>query len=182
MAAGVSNMSLFASNEGRSTGKRYAEVAINGDFFGIFMSNPGEFQIGLTPGTPAAGTTTGGSGGVAWRARQGVIEQTDVTIWPFGSVGLLTFTDVVCMAMDLDALKLWIAKNDEAWIGGGDPDAGTSPTATLASGQTWYIGTCCGNNVAFGPAIEPFYWSANIRTRTDQFTRLVRPVTFPQFA
>lgn len=45
--------------------------------------------------------------------------------------------DVVCMAVDLGAGKLWFGKNG-TWQGGGDPAAGTGQQATGLSG-TYYV-------------------------------------------
>lgn len=47
--------------------------------------------------------------------------------------------DTFVIAYDADAMKLWLGRNDGgagiAYLGGGDPAAGTSPTYTLTSGD-----------------------------------------------
>lgn len=44
-------------------------------------------------------------------------------------------------AIDLPNNKIWIRENGGAWIGGGDPAAGTTPTAagTMGSGTSHYL-------------------------------------------
>ena len=180
MAGSVSFMSHVVSKEGRATGKRYAEVQVGGS---LLMSTPGQFQIGVTRGNPPPGGAAGltsDDGGVAWNGK-GRIEQSNVILWSYAYADILLGDDVVCMAMDLDGGKLWITRNNDGWIGDGDPDAGTTPTATIVAG-TWYVGTCAGANIGFGPETLPFYWPVTIRTKEEQFTRSVRPSTFTQFA
>jgi hypothetical protein len=180
MAGSISYMSHAVSLEGRSSGKRYAEVAIDAS---MVSTDPGWYQIGITQGNPPAGGQgglTSDSGGLGWNV-EGNIRQSGANLFGFGVARVLVPLDVICIAMDIDAGKAWMAVNNEAWINGGDPDAGTSPTATIAAG-TWFIGTCAGGNIAFGPVVVEFVWPVTIRTRADQFTRAVRPASFSQFA
>ena len=180
MAGSVSYMSHVVSKEGRSTGKLYAEVLLDSN---VLMSTPGQFQIGITRGNPPPGGAAGltsDDGGVAWNGA-GRIEQSTVILWSYAYADTLLGDDVICMAIDLDGGELWMTRNNDAWIGGGDPDDGTTPTATIDAG-TWYVGTCAGANIGFGPTTLAFYWNVTIRTKEDQFTRSVRPATFTQFA
>lgn len=46
--------------------------------------------------------------------------------------------DYLCMAIDFDNNKIWYRFNNEVWLSGGDPTAGTSPTQTITSGASYY--------------------------------------------
>lgn len=49
-----------------------------------------------------------------------------------GSVGTMATVDAVEVAVDVDTRQVWLRQSGGAWAGGGDPAAGTSPTATLS--------------------------------------------------
>jgi hypothetical protein len=63
-----------------------------------------------------------------------------------GSVGTLPGTITndpvnIEFAVDVSTRKVWIRQNGQAWAGGGDPAAGTSPTVTLSgSGAIYPVG------------------------------------------
>lgn len=185
MAGSVSNVSHIVSLESRSDGNRYAELGLGGDFFGTYLCDPGQFQLGLTNKLPSEHGTSGltsDDGGVAWNAPFGRIEQSGAYIHSIGDAPALASTDYVRIAMRLSGAggRVWMARNAGAWVGGGDPAADTTPTALIAAGN-WYLGTCAGNNIGFGPTLLPFFWRVFIRTRADQFVDSI-PTGFVPFA
>jgi len=48
------------------------------------------------------------------------------------------------MAVDVGAGQLWLSQfGSTSWLGGGDPETGTSPTYTFTTGaDTYYIALC----------------------------------------
>lgn len=48
-------------------------------------------------------------------------------------------------AYDVDSRKLWVRQNGGAWIGGGDPASGTTPSVTT-SGTTYFVGNTYNTN------------------------------------
>lgn len=73
-----------------------------------------------------------------------------------GSVGVLAAPNQVEFAVDVATRKVWVRKGGGAWLGGGDPATGTSPTATL---------TGTGN-------IYPAFWVSDTGTLINRFTTL----------
>lgn len=77
--------------------------------------------------------------------------EADSGLYSFPNVGTylgagyqLADADVLTFALNSTAKKLWIRRNADAWIGGGDPEAGTSPTFDISTipsiDQYWPIG------------------------------------------
>lgn len=86
------------------------------------------------------------------------------TVFPSGAGTGFGTGDVVCLAYSQDSGKLWIRVNGNAWIGGGDPVAGTSPTVSGLGGSQ-YVGVSeAGSNSAGG---------VTGRFRTADFTQAV---------
>lgn len=61
-------------------------------------------------------------------------------------VGGFTDNDNIGFALDVDSGKLWVRKNGGAWAGGGDPAAGTTPSATPPTGVTWKASVAADND------------------------------------
>jgi hypothetical protein len=176
MAGAISNMSHVVSLEGRSSGKRYSEIRLAL----VTLSSPGRFQLGITQNNPPnQGQVTSSDGGVAWDAG-GRFDQSNAWISAYNADDIPEASDVLRIAHNIPGGRVWMAINGGGWIGGGDPEADTDPTATVATG-TWYLGMCAGYNVSAGPNVEVFIWRASIRTRADQFTHPI-PAGFVQFA
>jgi hypothetical protein len=52
------------------------------------------------------------------------------------------------IAVDRDAGKMWVGSTDGSWLGGGDPEAGTTPTLTLDTQLKPLFWTCYGYNTS----------------------------------
>jgi hypothetical protein len=73
-----------------------------------------------------------------------------------GTVGTLSAPDQVEIAVDTATRKVWVRQEGGAWLGGGDPAAGTSPTATLSGTGDIY----------------PAYWVSDTGSLVNRFTTL----------
>ncbi len=108
-----------------ATGKWYWELVISsvggsGGFnaFAAFLNETD--SVTNAAGLPYSLRTTGASNGLT-------------------SPGGFGTGDHVCFAMDLAAGKAWVRVNGGSWAGGGDPAAGTTPSASgLSTARTWY--------------------------------------------
>jgi hypothetical protein len=118
----------------RSTGKYYFELDIT-------TSGSSQLTLGLyIPGTPTGGNWPGaqtGSFGIIGApdaAGQDMFYNgSGVGTLTNGTTGLLGVC-VACFALDLDAHKIWIGRNN-VWYASGNPGAGTNPAyASLAGG------------------------------------------------
>lgn len=93
---------------------------------GVIM-NPGETSSYAYPGE------TANSWGI--QSLSGSLRvYNDASPVTIGSWGATYTGDVYGLAIDPVVGKVWVRKNDAAWMGGGDPVAGTSPTFTIAPG------------------------------------------------
>jgi hypothetical protein len=55
--------------------------------------------------------------------------------------------DLIGIALDTDAGKMWIRIDDGTWFAGGDPAAGTTPTVTFTVGGEWcWVAACYGTS------------------------------------
>lgn len=127
---------------GKSAGKFYFEVeqvqqyATNAGYLtgislgtGTYTSYPGA----TTSSFGLASTTTGSD---IWS--NGVASNNSAS-------GVATVGQYHRIAVDVDAGKVWLAisnRSSGAWIGGGDPAAGTSPTFTFTPNTTTYPMAC----------------------------------------
>lgn len=152
---------------GLSSGKYYFEVQPDQ----LYGSNPG-FLTGISVGTGTEGSFCGAgsdSFGLASRASDSgtytASSQTNVN----GS-GASSTSEYHRIAVDVDAGKLWFAISNRAsgaWIGGGDPAVGTSPTYSFAPGSTVYAMACPRRGDAGNPSdrnrlvakFDPASWS-----------------------
>lgn len=56
-----------------------------------------------------------------------------------GSVGGFVVNDVICFAVRVGDARVWVRKNGNAWAGGGDPAADTTPHKTLAGSGALHL-------------------------------------------
>jgi len=81
----------------------------------------------------AAGTITLGLGTLNGVVQYGISHSGSLV--PSGSGSSFGNADVVCLAYNQNTNNLWIRTNGNAWMGGGDPVAGSNPTLSgLAAG------------------------------------------------
>lgn len=120
------------STTGASSGKRYFEIkwAIITNTYTSTVRHDCGLTLNATP-------ATGGSdarGGLGYN-RAGAIFKANVqsTSGPALAQG-----DVVRFAFDLTNHNIWMAVNAGAWVGGGDPTTGTTPTIATTATGTWY--------------------------------------------
>jgi hypothetical protein len=73
---------------------------------------------------------------------------------PFGDPW--SAADVICVAVDLDLGMIWFRRGIEAWMGAGDPEAGTSPAFNV---------TISGSTIPYVPAASLLYEDTNINGR-----------------
>jgi hypothetical protein len=184
MAGSVSNMSNVVTNHTRSTGKRYAEVQMGEAAF-FEYSSPGLFEVGITtlPGaaTGESSSVSGAAGGgIGWGLNTSRIFKGASDLYGFSAGRIVAAEDVIRIAADLDAGKLWMALNADAWVGGGDPATDTTPTATFTPGD-FFIGASAGNNVSFGPTTEPFKFNVLLHTAAVQMVHAI-PTGFVAWA
>ena len=125
---------------GASSGKYYCEVTLKSpktfQAFGLWLStdNPTGNEPGNGSNSPA--TLAKGYG---FEVRGYIFHSGGYTPTSTG----YTQNDVIGIAADLTALKLWFSKNG-AWISG-DPATGSSPSATIIAGM-YYPGLGLYNN------------------------------------
>lgn len=140
------------SNIGYSTGKRYFEFRLDA----TTGSANNYHMIGIAPATtPAAGYpgSTSDSWGLEWQT--GLVYNNLVSIGT-GSASGAAVGDIISVAVDFDAGKIWFGKNG-TWTG--NPVAGT------------------GNSVSFTPSSKVYYVCAslyNINTSPTITARLKR--------
>lgn len=116
------------ANVGRRSGKFYFEVEV--------VSGAGDdWLAGLCNGSVSLASAWS-SAGYRIMYRGGGSLWADGTNFSSGSG--LSNGDKVCFAVDLDTRKCWMRVNGGAWIGGGDPAAGTTPTRTLGGTDALY--------------------------------------------
>lgn len=150
---------------GRASGLRYFEVVIAN---AVGMSGSGSFQIGLTTDNPPSttqnlGVSAGGSA-IVWSYPPGYVSRTTPAYFNLGTA--LSIGSVVKGALNFSTNQAWLGLVGGAWVGGGDPAAGTSPTLSLPAG-TYYIASCSGGTS------DPTTWAVRIRTGAAQFTGTV---------
>lgn len=127
----TSSSSSIRATSGKSTGKFYFEISVSAAgafdaFVGFIPSGVAVTNINLVSAycLRANGSTVG-----------------------FSSPFSFASGDTIGFAVDADAGKAWIRLNGGAWAGGGDPAAGTSPSASgLTPGVTWMPAAGADNN------------------------------------
>lgn len=142
---GVIATPVGASAVSRNSGKRYIEFSIvatpiyGGSSQGIGLSN----RAGAIAGLMGDGVTfsTTFATGFSWRGTPGAGQ-----IFFNGGAGaaLAAVGQTIQCALDIATGQLWIKRTiDAAWLGGGDPVAGTSPTQTYAAAGRWFPVASC---------------------------------------
>jgi lysophospholipase L1-like esterase len=130
---------------GKSTGKVYFEV--QPDQF--YATNSG-YLTGISAGTGTQASFPGASGAGA-NSRGLASTTTGSDTWLNGASsnnsagGAANLSHYHKWAIDIDAGKAWCAisnRSSGAWIGGGDPALGTSPTFTFTANSTVYPMAC----------------------------------------
>ncbi len=99
---------IVLSSANQTTGQFYAE------FYLQSIGNANGSGVGISPAAWSTGKSVNVSPGTSF------------------NVG-----DTVGLAVDLDAGKIWFARNG-VWLSG-DPSLGTSPSISYSPGGTWYI-------------------------------------------
>ena len=136
------------------SGKRY---------FGFFLNYSGSAgrntAVGVADATWAYGTASSdwigtGNSGSAWGPGDG---GTPAAIYRNGSIiasaGIIVSN--LEFAVDAATRSVWMRSNGGAWIGGGDPAAGTSPTFTVpGSGALYAVATSFNTTGVVGRYID----------------------------
>lgn len=127
--------SAARSVTGHSSGKWYAElVYISGPDWGVFAGvatsayNLTGYYLGESVHSWGIQMNDSGAAKLYHNASN------------IGSVANIASGSYARIAVDSDAGKGWIG-NSSAWVGGGDPAAGTSPSFTFTPGTTLYLAT-----------------------------------------
>lgn len=137
----------FTAFPPRSGGKRYFEITSPG--------TQGFANIGLWPynaAVPVGYFSAGPAGYINWNSGGGVGVQSNGTI---GTADSYVLTDVLCVAVDLDAQLIWVRKNNGNWNNNGsaNPDTGVGyfsflgavgpyplvPVANVNGNQSFYV-------------------------------------------
>lgn len=145
---------------GRDSGKRYFEVYVdNCVLFGTgvredigVMSDPGSLGSG---GSFVDSSVVPNHQGAAYRIGGAIF----VGSTNAGAVTSLANTDVVGVAIDIDAKTVWFSRNG-TWTQG-DPGTATSPEGTIPGvGTTYYPAAC---------AESPIALAVSLRTKASEF-------------
>lgn len=154
---GGAPQSNWVSTAARSSSKVYAEVLVS-DF-------GGDAFVGIRDTVPS--TTDLKDVGLSVGINEGQFWQVGVLI---GAGAVWNSGDVAGIAMDLDAMRIWIARNG-TWLTG-DPSTNTTPLSTTMPAGAYYI-SGSGNGEAGG--------AFRIRTIAAEFTQPI-PTGFVAFA
>lgn len=163
-----SNAGIVLSDTGKTTGKFYVEVSCpqlhtTGQALAMGLQRgTGSLTNYLGQSADSWGTWAEGAGGTT-RSTYHNATQANATV-----VGSNAATQSARMAVDVGAGQIWFSRfGNTAWIGGGDPAAGTSPTYTFTpGGSTYYIalnprtGTAVGSNRTQLRLILPANWTS----------------------
>lgn len=166
---------------GRSSGKFYFEVHPDQ----LYVTNNG-YLTGISVGTGTEsgypGQTTASFGLASRSGDSGTY--TNGTQTNIVASGISSTSAYDRIAVDADLGYVWLAKSNRssgAWIGGGDPAAGTSPTYTFTPGSTIYPMLCPRRGHASTPTdrnrlvakYDPASWSASAPAGFGGFTSTV---------
>lgn len=128
------------SASGKTAGKFYAEVLCT-QLYSSWLSTGAGLHIGTASLSAYVGGDSNGWG--TWGAGSG--GDSRMTFHSASSANTTTVAanaggEACRIAVDIDAGKLWLSYfGGTAWIGGGDPAAGTSPTFTFTAGSSCYL-------------------------------------------
>lgn len=130
----VGRVQLYRVGPAIRRGRWYWEVASsNFGRFGPFVAATGTIGV-IRPGARRDAGIGADRRGWGWRGDGTKI--TDGRIAPCGD-GATTADEVVMVALDLDAGKLWFGRNG-AWFDGGDPRAGSNPAFANVAGPVFF--------------------------------------------
>lgn len=124
---------------GRSSGQRYLEMRLQSSIVDPAKFIAGLQEFGLISDYNEAAHS------IAAYFRNGCAFRMDSKFYALdgslvydgsGPAGVLAAYDSLCLAVDLDAGKVWYRINDGAWRGGGDPELGTGGVTISAGGVT----------------------------------------------
>lgn len=172
----VSNGGLTVTNNTFGFGASYTtSFKPSGKWYWEIRINTSDAGRNIIPGATVSsiGTYPGQSGTTSW-GYYGA-DGTKVYSGTFTAFGS-TFTtgDVIGIALDLDAGKIWFSKNN-VWQGSGDPAAGTNPAFTSVSGEVKpAIGLYATNSQITGR----FLGSSQSYAAPSGFSPLDRPLVF----
>jgi len=135
----------------KNSGKRLAELRC-----GAGANTSGNWIWGLLSTATTQSNLTyissGASGGI-WLAEQATYRTltgaSGFTVGAYTSSTALASSAYLQVAIDFSAGKLWITTAaGTGWMGGGNPDSGTSPSFTFTTGYSLYIATSLDSNGA----------------------------------
>ena len=123
----TSDLSGYASTFMVESGKWYWEVRIDGASTYPYIGITSQEQMGYGNDYSANG---GAFYNIAWRP-DGTSVSSGSSLGTITKENISTFTDddIISFALDIDARKLWVAKNN-TWQDSGDPSAGTGENAS----------------------------------------------------
>lgn len=119
-----------------ATGKTYWEAEL------VALTSQNEAIVGVL--VDPTGITCAGYPGIdagGWGIRSTLTSHlylyhagtsTDLGYWGPTSAG-----DVYCIAVDPETGSVWVRRNNEAWVGGGDPENGSLPTFSITPGTAF---------------------------------------------
>lgn len=145
ISAGGSGFNTVIANIGRISGKYYFEVKV----VAYDGSNANYFAIGVVAGIPTAFNNYPGNSalGVPGASKQGGTQTNLRSDMTAGTNALLTvaLNEVIGVAVDLDAGKIWLAQNGSFALAdgvntdnGADPTNGVNPWTTFTPGTRIY--------------------------------------------
>lgn len=122
------------SNVARSAGNRYFEFQL----LVKTASYPTSVRhdVGMTYTYPPSNISMLRTQGIAISMAGGIYSNSILV----GSGPVINVGDVMRFAVNFTTLTAWLAVNAGAWIGGGDPSAGTLPTIAGITAQTYRLG------------------------------------------
>jgi len=117
------------STKPKNSGKWYAEFVVNGD------GDPSVLGVGIVSNATIDNTND-------WRDENCCTLQGDGIAWKGHTSSATALSpvddDIVMIAFDIDAGKLWFGLNG-SWSNSGNPATGTTPTLTGFTGTSWNI-------------------------------------------
>ena len=151
--ASISGLKSTRSSIAMTSGKWYCEVLVNS------AGNP---SIGILNSTASLSSWIGSSSGNTWGYYNDGTKNTGGTATSFGST--YTTNDIIGVAYDAGAKKIWFAKNG-TWQASGNPAAGTNEAYSSITGSEIFFGgsnggsaTSCSLSFNFGQ--RPFAYTA----------------------
>ena len=166
--ASISGLKSTRSSIAMTSGKWYCEVLVNS------AGNP---SIGILNSTASLSSWIGSSSGNTWGYYNDGTKNTGGTATSFGST--YTTNDIIGVAYDAGAKKIWFAKNG-TWQASGNPAAGTNEAYSSITGSEIFFGgsnggsaTSCSLSFNFGQ--RPFAYTAPSGFKTLCTQNLTQP-------